>query len=109
MNITLDVDNFIWNSSLHILSIDSTYKSINKFILPIQNGFDYDSSCQNFVSTDKILVQPAISCPSLPPTVNPQFTTDPNCNRNTSFSCFLHALTQECAFFCSSCTIEYSS
>jgi len=99
MNVTLNVDNFIWSSSLHILSIDSTYKSINKFILPIQEGFDYDSSCQNFVSTDKILVQPAISCPSLPPTVNPQFSTDPNCNRNTPFSCFLHTLTQECAFF----------
>ena len=38
MKITLNVDNFVWNSSLHILSIDSTYKSINKFILPIQNG-----------------------------------------------------------------------
>jgi len=99
MNIILNVDNFIWSSSLHILSIDSTYKSINRFILPIQNGFDYDSTCQNFVSTDKILVQPAISCPSLPPTVNPQFSTDPNCNRNTPFSCFLHQLTQECAFF----------
>jgi len=99
MNIILNVDNFIWSSSLHILSIDSTYKSINRFILPIQDGFDYDSSCQNFVSTDKILVQPAISCPSLPPTVNPQFSTDPNCNRNTPFSCFLHQLTQECAFF----------
>jgi len=99
MNITLNVDNFVWSSSLHILSIDSTYKSINKFILPIQEGFDYDSSCQNFVSTDKILVKPAISCPSLPPTVNPQFSTDPNCNRNTPFSCFLHQLTQECAFF----------
>jgi len=99
MNIILNVDNFIWSSSLHILSIDSTFKSINRFILPIQNGFDYDSTCQNFVSTDKILVQPAISCPSLPPTVNPQFSTDPNCNRNTPFSCFLHTLTQECAFF----------
>jgi len=97
--ITLDVDNFSWSSSLHILSIDTTYKSINRFILPIQNGFDYDSTCQNFVSTDKILVQPTISCPSLPPTVNPQFSTDPNCNRNTPFSCFLHTLTQECAFF----------
>jgi len=99
MNITLNVDNFVWNSSLHILSIDSIYKSINRFILPIQEGFDYDSSCQNFVSTDSILVQPAISCPSLPPTVNPQFSTDPNCNRNTPFSCFLYQLTQECAFF----------
>jgi len=99
MNITLNVDNLIWSSSLHILSIDSTYKSINRFILPIQEGFDYDSSCQNFVKTDKILVQPAIRCPSLPPSVNPQFSTDPNCNRNTPFSCFLHTLTQECAFF----------
>jgi len=99
MNITLNVDNFVWSSSLHILSIDTTYKSINRFILPIQKGFDYDSTCQNFVSTDSILVQPAISCPSLPPTVNPQFSTDPNCNRNTPFSCFLYQLTQECAFF----------
>jgi len=99
MNVTLNVDNFVWNSSLHILSIDTLLKSINRFILPIQNGFDYDSTCQNFVSTDKILVQPAISCPSLPPSVNPQFSADPNCNRNTPFSCFLHTLTQECAFF----------
>jgi len=99
MNITLNVDNFIWSSSLHILSIDTTYKSINRFILPIENGFDYDSSCQNFVSTDKILVKSVIRCPSLPPSVNPQFSTDPNCNRNTPFSCFLHQLTQECAFF----------
>jgi len=99
MNVTLNVNNFVWSSSLHILSIDSPFKSINKFILPIQDGFDYDSTCQNFVSTDKILVQPAISCPSLPPTVNPQFSTDPNCNRNTPYSCFLHPLTQECAFF----------
>jgi len=99
MNIILNADNFIWSSSLHILSIDSTYKSINRFILPIQNGFDYDSTCQNFVSTDKMLIPTVISCPSLPPTVNPQFSTDPNCNRNTPFSCFLHPLTQECAFF----------
>jgi len=99
MNITLNVDNFIWNSSLHILSINSPYKSINKFILPIEDGFNYDSSCQNFVSTDKILVQPAISCPSLPPTVNPQFSTDPNCNRKTPFSCYLYPLIQECAYF----------
>jgi len=99
MNVTLNVDNFVWSSSLHILSIDTTYKSINRFILPIQKGFDYDSTCQNFVSTDSILVQPAISCPSLPPTVNPQFSTDPNCNRNIPFSCFLYQLTQECAFF----------
>jgi len=99
MNITLNVNNFIWSSSLHILSIDTPLKSINRFILPIQNGFNYDSSCQNFVQEDSILVRPAISCPSLPPTVNPQFSTDPNCNRNTPFSCFLHTLTQECAFF----------
>jgi len=99
MNVTLNVDNFVWRSSLHILSINSPYKSINKFILPIEDGFNYDSTCQNFVLIDKILVKPAISCPSLPPTVNPQFSTDPNCNRNTPFSCFLHQLTQECAFF----------
>jgi len=99
MNITLNVDNFVWSSSLHILSIDTPFKSINKFVLPIEDGFDYISSCENFVSTDSILVQPAISCPSLPPTVNPQFSTDPNCNRNTPFSCFSYPLTQECAFF----------
>ena len=101
MNITLNLNNpsFSWSSSLYILSIDSPYKSINRFILPIQDGFDYDSSCQSFVSADSILVQPAISCPSLPPTVNPQFSTDPNCNRNTPFSCFLYTLTQECAFY----------
>jgi len=99
INVILNVDNFSWSSSLHILSIDTPYKSINKFILPIEDGFNYDSTCQNFVSTDKVLVEPAIRCPSLPPSVNPQFSTDPNCNRNTPFSCFLHPLTQECAFF----------
>jgi len=99
MNITLNVDNFVWSSSLHILSIDSTYKSINRFILPIQSGFDYDSTCQNFVSTDKILVEPAISCPSLPPTVNPQFSTDSNCNRDTQLSCFLYPKFDECATY----------
>jgi len=99
MNITLDVDNFVWSSSLHILSIDSTYKSINRFILPIQDGFDYDSTCQNFVSTDKILVQPAISCPSLPPTVNPQFTTDQNCNQSVQSNCYLYSGFDKCSIY----------
>jgi len=45
-------------------------------------------------------------CPSKPPTVNPQFSTDLNCNRNTPFSCFLHQLTQECAFFVKCCYLN---
>jgi len=99
MNITLNVDNFVWSSSLHILSIDSTFKSLNRFILPIQNGFDYDSICQNFVSTDKVLVEPAISCPSLPPRTNPQFTTDPNCNQNIQPNCYLSSNFDECLIY----------
>jgi len=99
IDLTLDVDNFSWSSSLHILSIDSSFKSINRFILPIEDGFNYDSNCKNFVSTDSILVQPAISCPSTPPTDNPQFSTDPNCNRNIQSSCFLYPNFDECATY----------
>jgi len=101
MNLILNLNNpsFSWSSSLYILSIDSTYKSINRFILPIQDGFDYDSSCQNFVSTDSILFNPESSCPSKPPTGNSQFIPDPNCNRDTPFSCFLYPNFDECATY----------
>jgi len=99
MNITLDVDNFIWSSSLHILSIDSTYKSINRFILPIQNGFNYDSICKNFVQTNSILVNPVTLCPSKPPTINPGFIQDSNCNGNIQSSCFLYPNFDECSIY----------
>jgi len=101
MNIEIDLDSthFLWKSSLYILSIDSTYKSINRFILPIQDGFDYDSSCQNFISTDSILIEPPISCPNSPPTSNSQFTTNPNCNLNSTFSCYLYPGFDECATY----------
>jgi len=99
MNVTLNLDNFIWSSSLHILSIDSTYKSINRFILPIQDGFNYDSTCQNFVSTDKVLMNPSASCPISPPTYNLQFITDPNCNANIQSSCFLSPNFDQCSIY----------
>jgi len=99
MNVTLNVDNFVWSSSLHILSIDSTYKSINKFILPIEDGFDYDSSCKNFVQTNSILVNPATLCPTKPPTINPGFITDPNCNQNIQSSCFLSPNFDGCSIY----------
>jgi len=99
MNITLNVDNFVWSSSLHILSIDSTFKSINKFILPIQNGFDYDSSCKNFVSTDKILVKPVTLCPTKPPTINPGYIQDIYCNQYSQSSCFLSPNFDECSSY----------
>jgi len=99
MDIILEVDNFIWSSSLYILSIDSTYKSINKFILPIEEGFDYGSSCRNFVSTDSILVQPVTLCPTKPPTINPGFIQDPNCNLNSPLSCFLFPNFDQCSIY----------
>jgi len=99
MDITLNVNNFIWSSSLHILSIDSLYKSINRFILPIQDGFDYDSSCQKFVQEDSILMNPSASCPTKPPTINPQFTTDPNCNQNIQPNCYLSSNFDECLIY----------
>jgi len=99
MNITLDVNNFVWSSSLHILSIGSPYRSINRYILPIQNGFDYDSSCKNFVDTDSILVSPVTLCPTQPPTINPGFIQDPNCNLNSSLSCFLSPNFDQCSIY----------
>jgi len=99
INITLNVDNFSWDSSLYILSIDTTYKSINRFILPIQDGFDYDSSCQNFVETDSITPSSGLSCPLKPPTVNTQFLIDPNCNIDSQLSCYLYPGFDECATY----------
>jgi len=99
MNIILDVDNFIWSSPLYIRSIDSTFKSINRFILPIQDVFDYDSSCQNFVSTDSLLVNPVTLCPAKSPTVNPGFIQDPSCNLNSPLSCFLSPNFDQCSIY----------
>jgi len=99
MNIILNVNNFVWESSLHILSIDSPYKSINRFILPIQNGFDYSLSCRSFVKTDSILVRPVTLCPTKPPTINPGFIDDPNCNQDSQSSCFLSPTFDQCSIY----------
>lgn len=89
MNVTLDVSPFTWDNPLYMISIETPSNSINQYVVPIDNATDfYPNICASFIQRDTPIFNAGLSCPSLPPTVNPTFTNDAQCRLGNYDGCF---------------------